>query len=228
MSWTPKQFNPKPKHLTLTNVKTNPEIPNLSQNPHVSNPGGSIPLKYSYMIKGESSMVEHRNLAVIHLTTFKGSNILNTTTLNHIQCSHTTDNLHSASCTVRLFLLCGECEISFNRRMKANIWCIIPFNKRWHLLLFIAVICKWRSFRSLKSYRSVTVTELKCQVNPVTPSYLKTEQSRSRNHLWLRVRTEHPCCNWRKQKVDIPMLKAGIAHCSSPLPVEEETGEEVK
>lgn len=38
-----KQFNPEPKHLTLTNVKANPEIQSLSQNPHVSNPGGDIP-----------------------------------------------------------------------------------------------------------------------------------------------------------------------------------------
>lgn len=33
-----KQFNPELKRLTLTNVKANPEIQNLSQNPHVSNP----------------------------------------------------------------------------------------------------------------------------------------------------------------------------------------------
>lgn len=38
-----KQFNPEAKHLTLTNVKANPEIQSLSQNPHVSNPGGGIP-----------------------------------------------------------------------------------------------------------------------------------------------------------------------------------------
>lgn len=39
-----KQFNPEPKHLTLTNVKANPEIQSLSQNPHVSNPGGGGPI----------------------------------------------------------------------------------------------------------------------------------------------------------------------------------------
>jgi len=37
-----KQFNPEAKHLTLTNVKANPEIQSLSQNPHVSNPVGVL------------------------------------------------------------------------------------------------------------------------------------------------------------------------------------------
>lgn len=38
-----EQFNPEPKRLTLTNVKANPDIQNSSQNPHVSNPGGTSP-----------------------------------------------------------------------------------------------------------------------------------------------------------------------------------------
>lgn len=42
-----KQFNPGPKHLTLTNVKANPEIQSLSQNPHVSNPAGGIPTSHT-------------------------------------------------------------------------------------------------------------------------------------------------------------------------------------
>ena len=39
-----EQFNPEPKRLTLTNVKANPGIQSLSQNPHVSNPAGGIPV----------------------------------------------------------------------------------------------------------------------------------------------------------------------------------------
>lgn len=39
-----KQFNPEPECLTLTNVKANPKIQSLSQNPHISRPGGGIPI----------------------------------------------------------------------------------------------------------------------------------------------------------------------------------------
>lgn len=46
-----KQFNPEPKRLTLTNVKANPEIQSLSQNPHVSNPGGGIPIPHLHTME---------------------------------------------------------------------------------------------------------------------------------------------------------------------------------
>lgn len=71
MSWTRKQFNPEAKHLTLTNVKANPEIQNLSQNPHVSNPCSDIPIsqlhttKKPQMIKSEEGIV-CRNVGLIH------------------------------------------------------------------------------------------------------------------------------------------------------------------
>lgn len=46
-----KQFNPEAKRLTLTNVKANPEIQSLSQNPHVSSPGGGIPISQLHTIE---------------------------------------------------------------------------------------------------------------------------------------------------------------------------------
>lgn len=48
-------FNPCPKHLTLTNVKANPEIQSLSKNPHVSNPAGDTLLPSCIVCKHQTA-----------------------------------------------------------------------------------------------------------------------------------------------------------------------------
>lgn len=57
MNWMRGPFNPYPKHLTLTNVKANPEIQSLSKNPHVSNPAGDTLLPSCIVCKHQNCII---------------------------------------------------------------------------------------------------------------------------------------------------------------------------
>lgn len=74
-----KQFNPEPKHLTLTNVKANPEIQSLSQKPTCKQSQWWYPHS-TVTHHGNPYTIKHErgNVCVseITLTTFKRPNML--------------------------------------------------------------------------------------------------------------------------------------------------------